>query len=454
MEPHVQYVTTADGVSIAFATRGEGVTFVHMPPIPLRHFQIEWQLPQERRWLERIRRGRKLVQYDPRGMGLSERRVQTFSLDSLVLDLEAVADRVGAEQLVLFAGVTSGPIAVAYAARHPERVSHLILWCAAARIADGLPPQVDTLLQIIGKDWDLFTEAVAHVLLGWSAGETARQYAAWMRECVTPEVLQAFIHELLHEVDVTPLLPQVRSPTLILHRRQVPSLNVDLARNLASRIPEARLTILEGAMIPLAMGNMDAAARTIDEFLGDGAGIDLPAGSSSDDTARLVTILFTDVEGSTSLTQRLGDAEARELLRSHERIVREALHAHGGKEVKTLGDGFLASFGSATHALESAIAMQEAFARLAKRDPQRAIRVRIGINAGEPVMDEGDLFGAAVNLAARIAAHAEPGCILVSDVVRQLVAGKRFSFREREAARLPGFAELVRLYELPWNTSG
>jgi len=164
-------------------------------------------------------------------------------------------------------------------------------------------------------------------------------------------------------------------------------------------------------------------------------------------------VLFTDVEGSTALTQRLGDSKARDVLRTHERIVREALRAHGGAEVKALGDGFMASFSSATGALECAIAMQRAFAahNEAAGEP---IRVRIGLNAGEPIAEGADLFGTAVNLAARIAARAAGGEILASDVVRQLVAGKGFLFADRGEVALRGFEDPVRLYELRWGEEG
>jgi class 3 adenylate cyclase len=177
----------------------------------------------------------------------------------------------------------------------------------------------------------------------------------------------------------------------------------------------------------------------------------------------LCTILFTDVEGSTALTQRVGDAKAREVLRAHEGIVREALQSHGGSEIKAMGDGFMASFASATGALECAIAMQRAFADwnagvgAGLVPPEDAassaptIRVRIGLNAGEPIAEEKDLFGTAVNMAARIAAEAEGGEILASDVVRQLVAGKGFLFADRGEVELKGFEEPVRLYEVRWR---
>ncbi len=161
------------------------------------------------------------------------------------------------------------------------------------------------------------------------------------------------------------------------------------------------------------------------------------------------TVLFTDVEGSTALTDRLGDARARELLREHERIVRECLRAHAGAEVKTMGDGFMASFPSATRALECAIAMQRAFAQHNESAPE-PVRVRIGLNAGEPIAEERDLFGAAVITAARICDRAAGGEILAADVVRQLVAGKEFLFADRGEVALRGLEDPVRLYELRW----
>jgi class 3 adenylate cyclase len=196
---------------------------------------------------------------------------------------------------------------------------------------------------------------------------------------------------------------------------------------------------------------MEAIARAIDEFLDEGE----EAAAAPKVGEGLQTILFTDVEGSTALTQRLGDARARDLLREHERMVREALKSHGGSEVKTMGDGFMASFSSATKALECAIAMQRAFAQH-NESAEEPIRVRVGLNAGEPIAEDdpdgrSDLFGTAVILAARIAAKADGGEILTSDTVRGLVAGKKFLFADRGETALRGFEDPVRLYELRWQ---
>jgi class 3 adenylate cyclase len=239
----------------------------------------------------------------------------------------------------------------------------------------------------------------------------------------------------------------------------------------------------------------DNPAAAIIEFLG-GAPTMTAVRPTHPASAAFHTILFTDIEGSTALTERLGDAKARELLRDHERTVREALAAHGGSEIKTMGDGFMASFTSATRALECAIAIQRAFEgergvgarrredvsepnlpsstgsqdesrRVSEDSPLHSdsetrttkpepIRVRIGLNAGEPIAEDdpdgrSDLFGTAVIVAARIAAQAHGGEILVSDVVRQLVAGKGFLFNDRGEHALKGFEDPVRVFELRWK---
>ncbi len=447
MEPRIQYARTTDGVSIAFWTLGQGPPVVQMG-LPFSHIQLEWQDPGWRRWYERLAERRKLVRYDGRGSGLSDRNVADYSLDAHMRDLQAVVERLGVQRFALVSPHMACVVAVACAARYPEAVSHLVLWCAWGLGPRGRAQVFGTLRE---GDWELYTEALAHAGLGWSAGEEAHRIAAFMRECVTAEAARA-IFSALARFDVAAVLSQVTSPTLILQRRQVAALpGVEIAKDLASGIPDARLALLEGASLLPWVGDMEAVLAAIDEFLGDTE--PAPAGAEQHAAGAFRTVLFTDVEGSTSLTQRLGDAKARELLREHGRIVREALRAHGGFEVKTMGDGFMACFTSATRALECAIAMQRAFAE--HNEPAaEPIRVRVGLNAGEPIEEEKDLFGTAVILAARIAARAEGGEILASDVVRQLVAGKGFLFSDRGDVALRGFEDPVRLYEVRWGEEG
>ena len=449
MEPRIQYAQTVDGVNIAFWTLGQGMPFVHMPP-PFTHIQMEWQIPEVRRWYERLAERRKLIRFDTGGFGLSQREVPEFSLDSYLLEVDAVVDRLGLERFVLLGFEHSGPTAIVYAARHAERVSHLVLWCAYARPSDWTrSPLIQATRALIQKDWETYTETIAHVAFGWSEGEQARRFAALIRESTTPEAVEMAI-SALDEFDVTAFLPQVTSPTLVLHRRQVPYPAVDVARDLASRIPDARLALLEGASVLPYLGDMETVATAIDEFLGEGEEAAAAAPEPSRQAGGLVTILFTDMEGSTSLTQRLGDAKAQEVLRTHNRIVRDALKAHTGSEIKHTGDGIMASFASASRALECAIAMQRAFAEH-NESAEQPIRVRIGLNAGEPVAEEADLFGTAVQLAARICAYAQPGQILAADVVQQLAAGKGVTFVDKGEAPLKGFEKPVRLHEVRWQ---
>ena len=447
MEPRIQYAQTADGVSIAFWTLGTGMPLVHSPLL-YSHIQMEWQLPECRRWYERLAEKRKLVRYDPRGWGLSERNATHYPLDAAMLDLQAVVDRLGLEKFALLGLQTSGPAAIAYAAHHPERVSRLLLWCTYARASDwsGLP-HVQAVRALMDKDWTYYTEAAARSLLGWSAGEPARRYAALIRESITQQTLQAVVLAI-NEWEVTTHLPQISSLTLVLHRRQY-ALPVDVAKGLASRIPDARLALLEGESGAPYFGDTEAVLAAVDEFLSEG---EEPTAKTEVAVAGAFrTVLFTDMEGSTTLTQRLGDAKAQELLRTHNAIIRDALKAHSGSEIKHTGDGIMASFTSASRALECAIAMQRALAQHNESNPDIPIRVRIGLNAGEPVAEEQDLFGTAVQLAARIAAKAEGEEILVSDTLRGLVAGKGFLFADRGEVALRGFEDPVRLYEVRWR---
>jgi class 3 adenylate cyclase len=372
--------------------------------------------------------------------------VTDFSLDAHVLDLEAVVDRLSLGRFALLGLLHSGPVAIAYAARNPERVSHLVLWCSWARASDFYAsPRLRALRELLEKDWELYTETMSHILWGFSQGEPAHQAAELYRESVTRQALRATV-AAFREFDVTDLLPLVRASTLVLHRRQVRLFDVDVARHLASHIPDARLLLQQGDILNPSLGDMEAGASAIDEFLGEGD----EATTKPEERGGLRTVLFTDVEGSTALTQRLGDARARQVLRAHELIVREALKSHGGSEIKALGDGFLASFSSVTRAVECAIAVQQAFARH-NETAAEPLHIRVGLSAGEPIEEEGDIFGETVILAARVAAKAEGGEILASLAVRELCAGKGFLFADQGEVALRGFEDPVRLFEVRWG---
>jgi class 3 adenylate cyclase len=296
-----------------------------------------------------------------------------------------------------------------------------------------------------------------------------------LQRAAAPRNVQAAVLRAIYSADLSGLVDRLSMPTLILHGRGDPLIRFAAGRELAARLPQARFVPFEsatGALWALA----DVLIPEIYRFLGL-----TEEARSAASAAGPITILFTDVEGSTALTQRLGDAQAREVLREHERIVREALKAHDGSEVKTMGDGFMASFASASRAVECAIAIQRAFAERGSAHPDLAeggaerppsahastssaradrsvdaepIRVRVGLNAGEPIAEGEDLFGTAVNLAARIAGEARGEEILVANVVRELAAGKGFLFLDRGEVALKGFEDPVRLYQVRWQSEG
>ncbi len=464
MEQQIRFCTTADGVRIAYATVGEGPPLVKAANW-LTHLEFDWESPVWRHMLHGLAQYQLLVRYDERGTGLSQRDVEEITFDGWVADLEAVVDALDLERCPVLGISQGGPIAIAYAHRHPDRVSHLILYATFGRwprpleIEDErqLYESVLTLTRLgWGQDNPAFRQMFTTLMIPGGDAEQIGWFNELMRVSASPDIAVK-IMETLPGIDVMDMAAQLTVPTLVLHRRGDQGISLDAGRELASVIPNARFVPLEGENHYFLEGEKEVEKffAAIAEFLGWPETPRQPESVSVESIQAPLTILFTDVEGSTALTQRLGDAKARELLREHERLVREALKAHGGAEVKTMGDGFMASFSSVTRALESAIAMQRAFAEH-NESAKEPIRVRIGLNAGEPIAEEdpdgrSDLFGTAVILAARIAAKAEGGEILTSDTVRGLVAGKKFLFADRGDTALRGFEDPVRLYEVSWR---
>jgi class 3 adenylate cyclase len=447
MDPLIQYTRTTDDVDIAWWSLGQGRPIVQTPLVPFSHIELEWRHIEMRRWYERLAGADRLVRYDGRSTGLSQRGVADVSLEAHVRDLEAVVERLGPEPITLIGVFHSGPAAITLAARDPEKVAHLVLWCTYAAGPDywGMA-QAEGLRALRRADYQLFLRTGAHELFGWAENDESERFAAIMREAATPDDADRLI-AATREVDVTDLLARVACPTLVVHRRDLRWLELGLSRRLAARTPGARLVVVDGRSPLPAAGEIEPAAAVIDELLGR-----TPPRRAAG-AAAFRAVLFTDVVEHTRLMAELGDARGRDVLRAHERITRELLRAHAGTEVKTLGDGFLAFFASVTQAVECAVALQ---LRLdAWRDGDAAdrppLRVRVGVHAGEPVEEDGDLFGASVILASRIPGLAGPGEILVSQTVKELCAGKPFVFRDRGAMAAKGFDEPVRVSEVGWR---
>ncbi len=410
--------------------------FVSMPSGAFSNIQGEWQIPEYRTWYERLAEKRTLVRFDPRGAGLSGPDVGGHP-GRFLSDVEAVVDRLGFERFALLGLQHSGPIGIAYAAMRPERVSHLILWCTWARGSDIAPPQLRGLRRLMDTNWELYAETVAHVLLGWSEGEKAHKLADLARDTVTQEQVRALLQATL-ESDVTTMLAHVKAPTLVLHRRKAPFPEVTVARDLASRISEARLALLEGTSLAPWLGDTEAVLQAIDEFLGDGEepaeAAELPEG--------MAVILFADIVESTALTEQLGDAAFRAKARELDTALRAIIRECSGTPVegKVLGDGVLAVFTSARQAIECALRCNAA-------GDSVELQLHLGIHAGDVIREGNNVYGGAVNIAARIAGATAPGEVLVSDTVRSLArTSAGVAFDDRGEQSLKGVADPQRLF--------
>jgi class 3 adenylate cyclase len=438
----IRFVTTADGVRIAYCMHGQGPPLVYVRGW-VSHLELLWADDAYRSFFETLARRFTVVRYDARGNGLSERRPANADLDALTLDLEALVDGTGLDQVTLYGTAFGGPIAVNFAARHPQRVSRLVLDGTYARGADIATPEwKERLLETFRAMPDAALLLLSH-RTNPDARATEFRRPDRFRELISSE-MAARLYALAYEVDVSAQAAEVQAPTLVLHRRESLAVPVREGRRLAALIPDARFVALEGTQHNPWEGDARAALAAMEDFLGADFRLEAPQGAA----AGTLTVLFTDIARSTALARQHGDALAQAVRQEHNAIVRLALRAHGGTEVKHTGDGIMASFHSASSAVRCACAIQRAVAERGDAD----LQVHIGLNAGEPIVEERDLFGAAVDFAARICHEAGPGEVLCSDVVRQLCTGKGFRFADRGEALLRGFDEPVRLHEVLWRS--
>ncbi len=451
--PPIQYARTpagarlhggnqlTDGVNIAYASLGSGDA---LPLVLIGTALWSLQNPQGRdlRFRYSLAAQRRVILIDSRGSGLSGGSAAD-AWQSSGRDVAAVADAAGLDRFALLAGYRSVTPAVRLSAELNDRVRCLILWSGTiSNIDHAATPRITALEHLIDADWEVYTDAIGVLLAGRSSPpDHAREISDAFRRNTTPDQLS----EQLRSFDVQDAAPFASSltvPTLVVHRRDAGVPTLDHIQDLAAAMPNASLRILSGDAVFPQYGDTAEALQVIESFLDQHDRPDTDA----EDGARPVsalgafrTILFTDLESSTALTQKLGDDKAQEILRGHNGVVRAALAANDGEEVKHTGDGIMASFGSAVSAVQAALQIQRDLAG-------GEIRVRVGCNAGEPIAEDHDYFGTAVQLAARLCDRAEPGQILVSNVVRELCAGKTFTFDALGAASLKGFDDPVALF--------
>jgi class 3 adenylate cyclase len=451
--PRTQFATTADGIAIAYAVSGQGPYLVAVPSPPDNHIELEWADDRRRPTLEDMGRYRTVVRFDSRGTGASDREADDFSLEARLRDMEAVLGDLGNPPVALLTGGHGAQLAVAYAAAHSDLVTHLIVVNPFARGEEFMErKRLEMWRQMLHTDYSMFTGALGAEMFGWGQGEGLR-FSDYFQRCVTADTALR-IYEAMIEVDLSEVLPAISAPSLVIRTQNAGFASPAIVRAFAARLPNVRLETVPGLGME---GTTEPTARLAMEFLGE-PWVEPPRSDLSPSPPPfhhhqgLRTLLFTDLEGHTAMMSQLGDERGRTVLREHERITREALAKHEGREVKTMGDGFMASFMSAQKALECAVTLQRTCAMLGDRGGDTTgLRLRVGINAGEPIEEDDDFFGHAVIAAARIAAQAEGSEVLVSDVVRQLVAGKGFLFSDRGHVALKGLEEPIRVWELNWR---
>jgi class 3 adenylate cyclase/alpha-beta hydrolase superfamily lysophospholipase len=431
MAPVTRYAHSA-GASIAYQVVGEGPLDVLFLTGWLTQVEQLWEAPANRRFLERLTKFGRLIIFDSRGTGLSDRVLETYTLEQEARDALAVLDAAGSERAALLSYSVGGLVAALLAADHPERVGALIMYSSVARTSWA--PDYDWALT--REERQALTE---RVIESWGEPNPAAMssfapsvgddpaLAAWFarlqRLAASPSEARTIFGAMV-DLDVRHALPRIRAPTLIMHRPNEHIWDVRHSRYLAERIPAARYVELEGQDSFPFVGDSDAITEEIEEFLTGVRGGEV--------TRALRTVLFTDIVGATARAARVGDGLWRDLLARHDEDVRKELDRFGGREVKTVGDGFLATFdGPPSRALRCALAINGAAREL-------GIEVRIGMHTGECELIGEDVGGMAVHIASRVSGLARPGEVLVSGTVFGTVVGGPFSFEDRGLHELKG----------------
>jgi class 3 adenylate cyclase len=371
----------------------------------------------------------------------------------------AVADRLGLERFALYGHVLAGNAPAEFVRRHHDRLTSVVVWIGqTVAISPETVRQLAAIAPLMEHDWELFANINARLVQGWDYPE-ATAFAELVIGSSSPEARTKAM-EAVGRAAIPPVEAVMPTdvPTLIAHLAGARA-TAAIARRIAAASPMAHVVAIPGSATgrdPFVYDNevlIAAIADFVEATAAAPAGAGAAVRAPELQLGAMRAILFTDIVGHTEMMSRLGDAKGRDVLREHERITRETLAAHGGAEVKAMGDGFMAWFSSAQKAVECGVALQRAIgaqadARGGAKAPQvqQTVSIRVGINAGEPIEEDGDLFGSSVIAASRICSQAGGGEIVVSDVVRQLVAGKGFAFSDRGEVALRGFEDPARLW--------
>lgn len=432
MVPTTHYARSGDA-SIAYQVAGDGPLDLLFLPGWISQIEHLWEAPAMRRFLERLAVFNRLILFDRRGTGLSDRLTEGQTLEQDARDALAVLDAAGSERAALFAFGLGGTVGAELAAEHPQRVGALIMYAAVARTTWA--PDYDWALKREERE-ALIESNVA----GWGEAESSPlpmlapsiaddpamvEWFARMQRLAASPMEARLMFGAMADVDVRETLPQIRVPTLVLHRSGDGAWDVRHSRYIAARVPGARFVELAGVdSLPFA-GDFGAIVEEIEEFL-------TGARSGGELARALLTVMFTDIVDATAHAARVGDGRWRDLLADHDTLVRLELARYAGREVKTVGDGFLAVFdGPPSRALRCSLAITRSAREL-------GVEVRVGVHTGECELIGGDVGGMAVHIASRVCGLAGPGEVLASGTVFGTVVGGPFAFEDRGFHELKG----------------
>lgn len=432
MVPTTRY-TRSGGASIAYQVAGEGPLDLLFLPGWISQIEHLWDYPANRRFLERLAVFNRLILFDRRGSGLSERLREPQTLEQEVEDALAVLDAAGSERAALFAYGVGGTVGSKLAADEPQRVGALILYASVARVSWAedydwalTHEQRLELIESNVRGWGEQENNGLALLAPSSAEDPA--LALWfsrMQRLAASPAEARLMFTAMAELDVRDSLPEVSVPTLVMHRRHDVAWDIRHSRYLAEHIPGARFVELDGIDSLPFVGDADAIIDEIEEFLTGGR-------AGGEPTRALLTVMFTDIVDGTSHAARIGDGRWRDLLAEHDARVRVELARYGGREVKTVGDGFLAAFdGPPTRGLRCALA-------IIREARELGVEVRIGMHTGECELIGDDVGGMAVNIAARVNGLAGAGQVLASGTVFGTVVGGPLKFEDLGFHELKG----------------
>jgi pimeloyl-ACP methyl ester carboxylesterase len=427
--PETRYTKSGD-LNIAYQVAGDGPLDLIYVPGWISNVELNWEEPAHAHVLERLAGFARLILFDKRGTGLSDPvpldRLPT--LEERMDDVRAVLDAVECDQAALFGFSEGGLMSILFAATYPERITALALYGTFAKRIKSpdypwAPSPEDRAreLEELERNW---AERMDLDQLAPSESDAFKdRLATYFRRSASPGTAVALMR-MNTQIDVRDVLPSIQAPTLVIHRKDDRDVKVEESRFIADRIPGAKLVELPGDAHTLWAGDTDAIVDEIEEFL-------TGARRGPEPDRVLATVLFTDIVGSTEQATRIGDRRWRELLERHHAVVRQQLGRFDGQEIDTAGDGFFATFDGPARAIRCACAIESGVRNL-------GLETRAGVHTGECERFADKVAGLAVNTGARVAGHARPGEVLVSQTVKDLVAGSGISFEDRGEHELKG----------------